>query len=90
MDSLDLLSKIRLLRKVLDYSQENISLELGITQYAYSKIENGRTRLGYDHLLGIARCLGCSLGELVEFPLDELLRRIRERRNAHPAVLRHS
>jgi len=73
MESIDLVTKIRRLRKVLEFSQENLGMELQITQYAYSKIENGRTRLTFDHLKGIAKCFGCSVGELVDLPLNELI-----------------
>jgi transcriptional regulator with XRE-family HTH domain len=37
--------KIRAVRRSKNISQENIALELGITQSHYSKIENGKVEI---------------------------------------------
>lgn len=49
--------KIRILRQQKGLSQENIAFELGISQKALSKIENGESSLSYDKLLKIAKIL---------------------------------
>ena len=49
--------KLRKLRQEKGLSQENIACELGISQKAYSKIENGKTSLSHEKLLKISKIL---------------------------------
>lgn len=56
--------KLRFLRLKKELSQENIAFELGISQKAYSKIENGQTTLNHDKLLQIAKILEVSPKEI--------------------------
>jgi transcriptional regulator with XRE-family HTH domain len=57
--------KLRLLREYRNYSQEYIAEKLGITQNAYSRIENNQTRLTAERLEKLAVILSVSLMELL-------------------------
>ncbi len=57
--------KLRLLREYRNYSQVYIADKLGITQNAYSRIENNQTRLTADRLGKLAAILNVSLLELL-------------------------
>ena len=57
--------KLRLLREYRNYSQEYIAEKLGITQNAYSRIENNQTRLTADRLEKLAIILDISPLELL-------------------------
>lgn len=52
-------------RKALGLPQEFIAEQLGISLNAYSKIENGPTRLVSNRLVKIAEILGVSLRDLI-------------------------
>ena len=59
--------KLRLLREYRNYSQEYIAEKLGITQNAYSRIENNQTRLTAERLEKLATILDiCPLELLSE------------------------
>lgn len=51
---------IRKKRRELDLSQENIALELGVSQKSYSDIENGKTKLKSETLCKISEILHVS------------------------------
>lgn len=55
---------LRKKRRELDLSQEYIAMELGVSQKAYSDIENGKTKLKYDTLYKIAKILGVEASEI--------------------------
>ena len=57
--------KLRLLREFRNYSQEYIAEKLGITQNAYSRIENNQTRLTADRLEKLAAILEITPMELL-------------------------
>jgi len=57
--------KLRLLREFRNYSQEYIAEKLGITQNAYSRIENNQTRLTADRLEKLAFILEVTPMELL-------------------------
>lgn len=57
--------KIKKIREEKNYSQSYLAQELGITQKAYSKIENGETKLTIDHLFKIAHALDITVNELL-------------------------
>jgi transcriptional regulator with XRE-family HTH domain len=56
--------KLRLVREFRNYSQEYIAARLGITQNAYSRIENGLTKITAERLKQLADILSVSLNEL--------------------------
>jgi transcriptional regulator with XRE-family HTH domain len=49
--------KIKEARLIKDICQEYMAIQLGITQAAYSKIENGQTQITVIRLLNICRIL---------------------------------
>lgn len=53
------------IRKSKEYSQEYVSTQLGISQQAYNKIENGVTKIGILRLLKIAAILEVELNQLL-------------------------
>jgi transcriptional regulator with XRE-family HTH domain len=57
--------KLRLLREFRNYSQEYIAEKLGITQNAYSRIENNQTRLTAERLEKLAVILEITPMELL-------------------------
>jgi transcriptional regulator with XRE-family HTH domain len=57
--------KLRLLREFRNYSQEYIAEKLGITQNAYSRIENNQARLTADRLEKLAAILEITPMELL-------------------------
>jgi len=56
-----ILKKIRIARLEKEYSQENMADLLGISQCAYSNLENGKTKLGINCLIKISIILGFQL-----------------------------
>jgi transcriptional regulator with XRE-family HTH domain len=57
--------KLRLLREFRNYSQEYIAEKLGITQHAYSRIENNLTKLTAERLERLAAILNIPPLELL-------------------------
>lgn len=57
--------KLRLLREFRNYSQEYIAEKLGITQNAYSRIENNQTKITAERLGKLAAILNISPMELL-------------------------
>jgi transcriptional regulator with XRE-family HTH domain len=51
-------AKIRMIRELRGYSQENIAAKLGITQATYSRIENNQAKLDTATLEKLAKELG--------------------------------
>jgi transcriptional regulator with XRE-family HTH domain len=56
----DLLLKLRKLRINLNYTQEYVAYCLGITQKAYSKIENGESQLTVERFIQLVTIFGIS------------------------------
>jgi transcriptional regulator with XRE-family HTH domain len=52
--------KIRLIREIRGYSQENVAAKLGIMQNAYSRIELNQSKLDAVMLVKVAGVLGVS------------------------------
>jgi transcriptional regulator with XRE-family HTH domain len=57
--------KLRLLREFRNYSQEYIAEKLGITQHAYSRLENNQTKLTAERLERLAAILNIPPLELL-------------------------
>lgn len=49
--------RIRVLRQIKGFSQENMAIELGISQQGYSNLERSATRMKLCHLLRISEVL---------------------------------
>jgi len=48
------------------YSHENMAIDLDISQGAYSKLENRKTKLSVDSLFKIAEILNTSISNLID------------------------
>lgn len=57
--------KLRLFREFRNYSQEYIAEKLGITQTAYSRIENNQTKITAERLSQLADILNVPISELL-------------------------
>lgn len=60
-------SKVRQLRELKGFTQEYIAAEIGISQRAYSKIENNETRLDWNKLTKIADILEMNPTDIASF-----------------------
>lgn len=58
-------NRIKNLREEKNYSQDYLAQRLGISQKAYSKIENSQTKLTVEHLLKIADALEVSINKIL-------------------------
>lgn len=56
---------IRKVREQRNYTQEFVAKQMGISQNAYSKIENGYTQLTVKHIKDLSKILEVSLLELL-------------------------
>ena len=59
--------KIKKLRELKGFTQEDLAHKLGITQSAYSKIEVGSVDILYSKLEEIASILGISIENIIGF-----------------------
>lgn len=55
-----MINKLKEIRLKNNYTQEYIASELGITQKAYSKLENGETCLSQDKIMKLAKTYNIS------------------------------
>jgi len=60
-------NKVRQLRELKGFSQDYIATQLGISQRAYSKIENNETRLDWNKLSKIAEILEMNPVDIASF-----------------------
>ncbi len=60
-------SKIRNIRELKNLTQEYMADKLGISQAAYSKIENGNTKVSYEKLQDIAKIMGVKVEDIQSF-----------------------
>ena len=63
---MNVIEKIRSVRKEQGISHEAMAVNLGISQTAYTKMERGETKLTIDRLQKIAEVLDVKLGDLLE------------------------
>lgn len=61
-----ILATLRLQRIKKGYSQEYLGDQLGLSQYAYHKIENGKTKLKVKCLLELCEVLEIEIQDLVD------------------------
>lgn len=59
--------KIKSFRELKNFTQEYMADKLGITQAAYSKIENGTNKISYAKIEDISKILGIKPEELLAF-----------------------
>lgn len=59
--------KIRQIRELKGFSQEYIADKLGISQRAYSKIENNQTKIDWERITKIAEVFGVDPIDMISF-----------------------
>lgn len=71
--------KLKMLRLEKELTQESVAFELGISQKAYSKIENGKVCISKDKMLKLAKLFNvspdhfCEIScECTSFPLQSI------------------
>jgi possible transcriptional regulator len=57
--------KIRMMRELRQWSQEEMAEKMNMSPSGYAKIERGETRLQYDKLVQIAQIFNINLSDLV-------------------------
>lgn len=65
--------KIRLIRVSKGITQDFMALGLKISQPAYSKIENDKTKISFNMLQEIAPLLGCKTSEVLNYGDNDIL-----------------
>ena len=60
----DFANRIRHIRQIKGYSQDYVSMKIGISLSAYSKIERGTTDPSLSRMLQIAEVLDIDLGQI--------------------------
>lgn len=64
--------KVRTLREIKRFSQEEMAAKLGMSVNGYSKIERGKRRLDIPKLEQIAEALGMDLADLITADTDNV------------------
>jgi len=64
-------NKIRNIRELKNFTQEFMADKLGISQAAYSKIENGATKVSQEKLQDIAKIMGVKVEDIQSFETDK-------------------
>ena len=67
MDNINIGHKIKKLRELKNLTQENMAKSIGISQWAYSRMELGETELTYTKLEKISEELGMKPEEVIAF-----------------------
>lgn len=73
---------IRKLREIKNYSQDYISKKLGLSVRAYSKIENGESKLSVGRLIEIATILDVKPEDILNFDEKIIIDSIRNSETA--------
>src|SRR5690554_6247909 len=63
--------KLKILRKLKDYTQEDIAEKLNIERRTYANLENNVTKMDIDRMKQIAKIYGLELEELLNFNEDK-------------------
>lgn len=69
---MDILSNIREIRKEKGISHEVMAVNLGISQAAYTKLENKETKLTVDRLYKIAEILDTKIEKLLDLNTNKI------------------
>lgn len=64
-------NKIRNIRELKNLTQEYMADKLGISQAAYSKIENGATKVSYEKLQDIAKIMDVKVEDIQSFETEK-------------------
>lgn len=62
---MDICKNIRKKREEKNYSQEYVAVQLGISQNAYSRLEQGLAKINVDRLIQIAEILEVDINDLL-------------------------
>ncbi len=76
-------NKIRILRETRGLSQDNIAIELGITQPSYARLEKDDERISITRLVHIAKVLKTSVSELID---EKTLKIINQQNSENPSA----
>ncbi len=68
-------NNIRIIRQSRGYSQELMAIKLCISQPAYSKMENGKIRIGKNNLDAICEILEINYEQLICFNFHEIVKK---------------
>jgi len=79
-------NKIRTLRELRKLTQENISVELSITQKTYSNIENGISDVSISLLYSISNVLGFTVKDILELDENSFIQNIFNNNNGNKGV----
>ena len=74
-------NKIRTLRESRGLSQDNIAIELGLSQPSYARLEKEDDRISITRLINIAKVLKTSVSELI----DEKTQKVINQQNSENA-----
>lgn len=66
MNNNEILERIKKIRNLRGVKQEYIALQMGMSQSAYSKIENGNQKLTFEVIGKIANTLNVSINQLTD------------------------
>lgn len=78
--------KVRTLRELNDFSQEDMAAKLGMSTNGYAKIERGVRRLDIPKLEEIATVFGMELLELINFDAEKTMSMIQ---NSKQSIIYH-
>jgi transcriptional regulator with XRE-family HTH domain len=74
-------NKIRIYRESKGLSQDNLALELGITQPSYARLEKDDDRISITRLISIAKILKTTVSDLI----DERTQKVINQQNSENA-----
>lgn len=62
---MEIYDKLRVMREIRQWSQEDMADKLGMSVTGYAKIERGQSKLYYDKLVQIAQVFNVSVSDLI-------------------------
>jgi transcriptional regulator with XRE-family HTH domain len=81
--------KIKKIRELKNFTQEHVASEIGITQGAYSKIENGDTDLTINKLEQIATVLEMLPEDILTFNDKQIIFNVSHNQNATGVLIKN-
>lgn len=60
-------SKVRQIRELKGFTQDQVAQKLGLSQRAYSKLENNETRFDWDRITKVAEIFEISPTDIISF-----------------------
>lgn len=62
---MEIYDKVRIMREVNQWSQEDMAEKMGMSVTGYAKIERGQSEIHYDKLVQLAKIFNISLSDLI-------------------------